>query len=213
MNDTYVTVSGVVATPPRAAVVDGSVPVTSFRVASTSRRYDRQAKDWVDGHTTWVTVTCWRTLALNVRECVVQKDLVVVHGRLRTPEWVGEGGVRRTGVEIEAESVGHDLMFGTATFTRRRRSTPAEPVGRQEADALVRQVELDALSADLATLLGPPEEDELDDAEAGELSDPELSDGEASDGEQADLSGADPSSEGALTGRSGRTRRLAAAAR
>jgi len=208
MNDTYVTVSGVVATPPRAAMVDGSVPVTSFRVASTSRRFDRQTKDWVDGHTTWVTVTCWRTLALNVRECIVQRDLVVVHGRLRTPEWVGEGGVRRTGVEIEAESVGHDLMFGTATFTRRRRSTPAEPVGRREADALVRQVELDSMSTDLATLLGPPEEDELDDVDAGELSD-----AEPSDAELADLSGADPSAEGEPGGRTARTRRLAAAAR
>jgi single-strand DNA-binding protein len=207
MNDTYVTVSGVVATKPRAAVVDGSVPVASFRVASTSRRFDRQSKDWVDGHTTWVTVTCWRTLALNVGECVVQKDRVVVHGRLRTPEWVGEGGVRRTGVEIEAESVGHDLMFGTASFTRRRRSESVEPVGRREADALVREVELDAMSADLATLLGPPEEDELEDVDG------DLPEAGPMDGDLADLSGLDPSGDGEHPGRSGRSRRLAAAAR
>ncbi len=212
MNDTYVTVSGVVATHPRAATVDGSVPVTSFRVAATSRRFDRQTKDWVDGHTTWVTVTCWRTLAVNVRECVVQKDRVVVHGRLRTPEWVGEGGVRRTGVEIEAESVGHDLMFGTASFTRRRRSEPVEQVGRREADALVREVELDAMSADLATLLGPPEEDELDDVDGGELSDADPADADLAELSGTGLSGTELSGTGE-TGRPGRTRRLAAAAR
>jgi single-strand DNA-binding protein len=169
MNETYVTVSGVVATQPRHALVDGSIPVTSFRVASTSRRFDKQARDWVDGHTTWVTVTCWRTLALNVRECLAQKDRIVVHGKLRTPEWVADGGARRNGVEIDAEAVGHDLMFGTASFTRRRRSEAVEPVSRREADALVREVELDAMSTDLASLMGGPEDDDPEGAGAEEV--------------------------------------------
>jgi single-strand DNA-binding protein len=163
MNDTYVTVSGIVVKAPRAAVIDGTLPVTSFRMVSTSRRWDRGANSWVDGNTLWVTVTCWRQLALNARTSVLPKDRVVVYGRLKAPEWTDpKTGQRRNGMEIDAESLGHDLTFGTSVFTRGRRSEPVELPGQREANELARAVELDTMGADLAALLGP---DELEDGE------------------------------------------------
>lgn len=159
MRETFVTVSGVVATHPRAVVLDGELPVTSFRLASTSRRFDRTQREWVDGQTTWVTVTCWRQLALNANASIVLKDRVVVHGKLRTPEWVKDG-VRRSGIEVEAESLGHDLAFGTSRYERTRTVQRVELPGRQEVTDLMDAVELESLGADLSALLEPSDGDD-----------------------------------------------------
>ena len=158
MNETYVTVSGVVASDPRAMVLDNSVRITSFRLASTPRRRDR-AGQWVDGDTTWLNVTCWRNLAANAAASICKRDRVVVHGRLRVRPYTTAEGVERLAVEVEADAVGHDLAFGTSVFNRIRRAEPVEQPGRAEADQLVREAELAAM----AEVLGDPDdEDELD---------------------------------------------------
>lgn len=134
--------------------------ITSFRLASTRRRRDR-AGQWADGETTWLNVTCWRNLAVNVADSVAKRDRVVVHGRLRVRKYNASDGAERLSVEVEADSVGHDLAYGTSVYTRVRRSEPIEP-GRAEADELVRQVELEAMAQDLDLLTGSADDD-LDD--------------------------------------------------
>ncbi|MER6361075.1 single-stranded DNA-binding protein [Kitasatospora sp. NPDC001527] len=116
MNETQVTVIGNVATEVTYAQTPGGVPVANFRLASTERRYDRAKDGWVDGETQWVTVTAWRALAGHLIDSLAKGDPVVVSGRLRVREWA-EGEVRRSRVEIDARSVGHDLSRGTARFS------------------------------------------------------------------------------------------------
>ena len=48
MTDTL-TLTGLVATTPRHLVTSEGLPITSFRLASTQRRYDRGAAKWIDG--------------------------------------------------------------------------------------------------------------------------------------------------------------------
>ncbi|MEV6210328.1 single-stranded DNA-binding protein [Kitasatospora sp. NPDC051914] len=115
MNETLVTIVGNVASTVTYAQTPAGVPVANFRMATTERRFDRGSGDWVDGETTWVTVVAWRWLATNVVSSVNKGDPVVVSGRLRVREW-GEEGARRTAVEIDARSVGHDLTRGTSAF-------------------------------------------------------------------------------------------------
>ncbi|MFD9126107.1 single-stranded DNA-binding protein, partial [Kitasatospora sp. NPDC059571] len=115
MNETLVTIVGNVASTVSYAQTASGVPVANFRMATTERRFDRAAGDWVDGDTTWVTVVAWRWLATNLVSSVNKGDPVVVSGRLRVREW-GEEGRRRTAVEIDARSVGHDLARGTSAF-------------------------------------------------------------------------------------------------
>lgn len=169
MNETYVTVSGVVASEPRAMVLDNSVRITSFRLASTSRRRDR-AGQWVDGETTWLNVTCWRNLAANAALSIQKRDRVIVHGRLRVRPYTTAEGLERLAVEVEADSVGHDMAFGTSVYTRVRRAEPVAQPGRAEADQLVREAELAAM-AEVLTDPGDEvefEDDEIDDrADAG----------------------------------------------
>ena len=111
------TVSGLVATSPRHLVTQEGLPITSFRLASANRRYDRTKKTWVDGETNWFTVTAFRQLAINSASSISKGDRVVATGRLKVRDW--DNGERTgTTVEIEAESLGPDLTWGTSEFTR-----------------------------------------------------------------------------------------------
>ncbi len=117
MNEGRVTVSGNVVTELRHVETQDGVHITSFRLASTPRRRDRRTQQWVDGSTSYYTVTCWRYLAQNVAASVRRGDPVVVTGDLRVREWADDER-SGTNVEIDAVSVGHDLSRGVSRFQR-----------------------------------------------------------------------------------------------
>ena len=112
-----ITVTGLVATTPRHLITADGLPITSFRVASSKRTFDRATMEWKDGDTNWFTVTTFKKLATNVAESVNKGDRLVITGTLKVRDW--DNGERSgTSVEIEADSVGHDLSWGTSTFKR-----------------------------------------------------------------------------------------------
>ncbi len=112
-----ITLTGLVATAPRHIVTSEGLPITSFRLASTQRRFDRPNQKWIDGDTNWYTVTAFRQLAINSAGSVGKGDRIVVTGRLRIREW--ENGERTgTNIDVEADSIGHDLSWGTSVFSR-----------------------------------------------------------------------------------------------
>lgn len=125
MNDTLITLHGWLGNDVVLRQV-GDVPVASFRLASTPRRYLRKTGEWVDGETQWYTVTVWRALADNCGRSLRRGDPVVVHGRLSVSTWTNSAGVDVIGFEIEATMVGHDLARGTSSFAR----TPRPPQPR-----------------------------------------------------------------------------------
>lgn len=106
---------------------NNSVPVASFRLACTPRV--RKSGEWVDGQTTWLTVTCFRGLATNAAASLRRGDPVLVSGRLRTNAWSKEG-IDYERLVLEAVSVGHDLTWGTSAFRRVARVTV--PVDKSE---------------------------------------------------------------------------------
>lgn len=110
-------VTGLVATTPRHLVTQDGLPITSFRLASSQRRFDRNQNKWIDGETNWFTVTAFRQLAINSSTSINKGDRVAVNGKLRVRDW--DNGERAgTSVEIEADSLGHDLTWGNSVFTR-----------------------------------------------------------------------------------------------
>jgi len=116
MSDTY-SVMGLVATTPRHLVTQDGLPITSFRLASSFRKYDRVKNKWVDAETNWFTVTSFRQLAVNTATSISKGDRVLVIGKLRVRDW--DNGERAgTSVEVEAESIGHDLVWGSSSFVR-----------------------------------------------------------------------------------------------
>ncbi len=129
MFDTYITIIGNVLTQPEwRRTTKTNAVVTNFRVASTSRKFDKEANAWVDGDSLRVKVVCWRKLGEHVFQSVMQGDPVIVTGRMYTRDYTTEDGQKRISYELDAVSVGHDLARGTGRFTRRRATTPAEIV-------------------------------------------------------------------------------------
>ena len=138
MFETSLVVVGNVLTAPewRRAGVNGTL-VASFRLASTARRFDREAGRWVDGDSLRLRVNCWRRLAENVCASVGVGDPVVVTGRLFCRDWTDGDGNARLSYEIEAVAIGHDLARGKGRFFRHRPSAVDAAEG-PEADGVVR---------------------------------------------------------------------------
>ena len=126
-------VTGLVATTPRHLVTQDGLPITSFRLASSQRRFDRNQNKWIDGETNWYTVTSFRQLAVNSSMSVSKGDRIAVQGKLRVRDW--DNGERAgTSVEIEADSIGHDLTWGNSAFTRTVLVRESEPEVDPNAD-------------------------------------------------------------------------------
>lgn len=117
MNDT-ITIIGRVGDDPRSITTAKGDPMVAFRLASTERKYDSAQGQWVDGATNWYGVQAFRSLALNILSSVRRGDRVIVTGKLKVKQW--ENATKSgTSVDIDADGVGHDLLFGTTAFTKR----------------------------------------------------------------------------------------------
>lgn len=124
MSDT-ITITGNVATEPESKRTSGGVSITTFRLASAQRRFDRPTGVWVDSGTNWYSVSAFRGLADHAFASLRKGQPVVLTGRLRIKDW-DNGTKRGTDVEIDAEAIGHDLRWGTSTFSK---DAPAATAG------------------------------------------------------------------------------------
>jgi len=143
VNDIQVVLRGNIASDLRSVRFDDGNSVTSFRLASTSSWFDRERNTWVDRRTTYVSVNCRRALANTALQSLHKGHPVVVTGRLWERAWTKDERSGRT-LEVEAETVGHDLTFGVSAFTRVVRAgrdrhsaeeaLPQEERGQEERD-------------------------------------------------------------------------------
>ncbi len=152
MNDTSMTIVGNIVDTPKVRKTKSGHYVANFRMASTPRRFDREQAIWVDGHTLFVTVTCWRALAENVGQSLRKGQPVIVSGRYYQREYE-QNEMLRTAYELEAIAVGHDLSRGVAEFEKVVRPSLAaqvdldeEGIPRDESDNYLDLAENEPLS-------------------------------------------------------------------
>jgi single-strand DNA-binding protein len=136
MNDTTITLQGWLGSDVTLRKA-GEVPVASFRLACTPRRFNRRTENWSDGVTQWYTVSVWRGLAQNAAHSLRRGDPVVVTGRLELRTYINSNDVEVTAFEVEATHLGHDLSRGTSEFRRTPKSeeqtASAEPASAEAA--------------------------------------------------------------------------------
>ncbi|MEU4229006.1 single-stranded DNA-binding protein [Nonomuraea sp. NPDC026600] len=135
MNDIYITLTGNVAAEPRQYSFDDGARVTSLRVLTTHRYFDKKTGQWADGERVCFAVRCWRALGDNVAKSVQVGQPVVVSGKLRIREF-GPEDDRRFMPEVEASSVGHDLRWGTGVFAKPERGGGTVSVSKEMRDRL-----------------------------------------------------------------------------
>ncbi len=146
-----ITLTGIVATQPRHIVTGEGLAITSFRLATAQRVYDREAGGWVERDTNWYTVTAFRALAVNAAESIGKGDRIIVAGRIRIRDWAS-GERSGTTVEVEADAIGHDLGWGTTRFQRRAVAAVVEQEAEAQPDE-AEAVEADAPASPVPALL------------------------------------------------------------
>ncbi|MYR05998.1 single-stranded DNA-binding protein [Gordonia sp. SID5947] len=109
MYETYTTIIGTVVSEPRRRQTTTGEEVISFRVACNSRRIDKRSREWIDGPTLYLTVSCWRRLLVGVGLAVAKGRPVIAHGQIKTNEYVTADGEKRSDLEMTANAVGLDL--------------------------------------------------------------------------------------------------------
>lgn len=136
MTDT-ITLTGLVATEPKHLTTGEGLPITSFRLASSLRRFDRKTNSWVDAGTNWYTVSAFRRLAMGAAASISKGDRVIVTGRLRLRDWTSADKAGMS-IEVDADALGHDLNWGTAKYMRTMSAgdgaapVPEDPAGPAE---------------------------------------------------------------------------------
>ncbi len=120
MNDIITTVVGNAVTDVSLRTTSSGASVASFRIASNSRRFDKTTNSWVEQEPSYLSITAWSQLAENVALSVHKGQPIVVTGKLKVRQWQ-DGEKSGTAVEIDAQSIGHDLNRGTSDFTKVKR--------------------------------------------------------------------------------------------
>ena len=125
-----ITVVGNVASTPERRELPGGIPAISFRLASSERRHENG--QWVDAHTNWYWVSAYRRLAEHALASLEKGQRVIVTGRFRIKQWES-GGKSGSSAEIDADGLGHDLLFGTTTFHKPSASPAQLPAPAADA--------------------------------------------------------------------------------
>ena len=119
--DTQICLVGNLVDDPELRFTAQGVAVANFRVASTPRTFDKQAGEWKDGESMFLTCTVWRQYAENVAESLGKGMRVIVQGRLKQRSFETREGEKRNVFEIDAEEVGPALRSATAQVTKAQR--------------------------------------------------------------------------------------------
>lgn len=135
MNETYVTIRGRLTADPVARTTRTGAPMTTFRLATSARRpVEGQPGQWADTEPSFYDVVSYRALAGNLAASLRKGQPVVVHGKQRITSWQREDGSTGWNVEVQADTVGHDLFFGSAAFSRVSLARDSQPAYVVEGD-------------------------------------------------------------------------------
>lgn len=120
-----IAVTGNLTSPPERRSISGGGTMVTFGLASTERRLENGV--WTDGHTNFYSVSVFRLLGEHALSSLEKGQRVIVQGKLKLKKWEVNGR-SGTSVDLEATSIGPDLMFGVATFVKDLRpgATPAD---------------------------------------------------------------------------------------
>jgi single-strand DNA-binding protein len=123
--DNHITLRGYLTAEPRFHQKTATaVPLAEIRVGSTPRRLNRETGEWQDMPTSYFTVKCWRRLAINASSSLHKGDMVIIRGKFYMNHWVDNQQRPRAALEIEADSLGHDLSYGWTHYLRGTRPQP-----------------------------------------------------------------------------------------
>ncbi|MDQ0276418.1 single-strand DNA-binding protein [Arthrobacter silviterrae] len=147
-----ITIRGFVCSTVETRTTQTGLVLGNFRMGSTHRKQDPITNEWVDGDTNWFRINVFRSLAQNSVSSIHKGDRIIVMGKLHVTNFLRKDGTPGLSVEIDAETIGPDLQFGMAYYSRTgtgRAGTPgSQPGGTpEEVDAEVAKLEVSVAMA------------------------------------------------------------------
>ena len=133
MSENTITIVGNLTADPELRFTPSGDAVANFTIASTPRRFDRQANEWTDGDTMYLDASAWRGMAENVAETLVKGARAIVTGSLKVRYWDDKDGNRRTSYELDVTEVGASLRFDSYTRQQRAKQADTRQTDRQPA--------------------------------------------------------------------------------
>jgi single-strand DNA-binding protein len=128
--DNQITLRGYLTAEPKLyQKTPTAIPRTEIRVGSTPRRLNHETGEWQDLPTSYFRIKCWRRLAINAVSSLHKGDMVVVRGHFYMNTWVDNEQRPRASLEIEADSLGHDLAYGWTHYMRGTQHQPGNRAG------------------------------------------------------------------------------------
>jgi single-strand DNA-binding protein len=100
--------------------------VANFRIASTPRTFDRQANEWRDGESLFLTCNAWGPIGENAAGSLTKGMRGIVQGRLKQRSFDDREGNKRTAYEVDVDDVGPSLRSATAVVTKSQGGGRAE---------------------------------------------------------------------------------------
>lgn len=114
----YISLRGFVSSDITMSTTDSGLVIAKFRMGSNTRQQHPVTNQWVDGKTNWFQVSAFRALATNAMISIHKGNRIVLTGKLKVTSYLRKDGTPGNGVDIEADSIGLDLNFGTVTYHR-----------------------------------------------------------------------------------------------
>lgn len=119
-----ITVVGNIVRDPELKFTPSGKAVTTFTVAQTPRKFNRETNEWVDASdTNYFRCTIWDSPAENVAETLKTGNRVIVTGTLSTRTYTDKEKVEHTTTNnLTVDEVGPSLRYSTAVVTKTQRN-------------------------------------------------------------------------------------------
>jgi single-strand DNA-binding protein len=121
--ETTITIVGNITEDPTLTFTPSGIAVSNFTVASTPRKFDKNAQKWVDEPALFMRCSLWRQAAENVAETLTRGTRVIATGRLVQRSFDTREGEKRTVIELQVDEVGPSLKYATAKVNKVSRSS------------------------------------------------------------------------------------------
>ncbi|WP_443095050.1 single-stranded DNA-binding protein [Rothia koreensis] len=122
-NETIITVVGNLTAAPDLKFAPNGAAVANFTIASTPRKFDKQANEFKDQEALFLRCSIWREVAENVAESLDKGMRVIATGELKQRSFEDKEGNKRTSIELDVHEIGPSLRFATAQVNRSQSSS------------------------------------------------------------------------------------------
>ena len=123
-NETTITIVGNLTADPELRTIQSTgAQVVTFTIASTSRVFDKNQNQYVDGASLFMRCQAWRDLAEHIAASLTKGMRVVATGRLSQRTYEDQTGTKHTVVEMTVDEIGASLRYATCQVTKTSTST------------------------------------------------------------------------------------------